>query len=52
MTTIVCSCGKEFHFRYRSSSGSIRSHFHKNSGHKEVLRFSFKDPRLQEEVEA
>ena len=51
MTTIVCSCGKEFHLRYRSSTSSVRKHLKQNPGHQEVLRFTFTDPRKIEVVD-
>ena len=50
LSTIVCSCGKEFHLHNRNSSANFRHHLRKNSGHREILRFSFKDPRKMEVV--
>ena len=50
MSTIICSCGKEFHSNNRSSTANVRHHLRKNPGHREILRFSFKDPRKMEVI--
>ena len=50
MSRIVCSCGKEFHLHNRNSSANVKHHLRKNPGHREILRFSFKDPMKMEVV--
>ena len=51
MSTIVCSCGTEFHSQTnRNTYSGFRAHRKRNPEHYEVLRFSFKDPRKIEVV--
>ena len=46
MSTIVCSCGTEFHSQAnRNTYSGFRAHRKRNPEHYEVLRFSFVDPR-------
>ena len=46
MSTIVCSCGTEFHSQAnRNTYSGFRAHRKRNPEHYEVLRFSFIDPR-------
>ena len=47
MSTIVCSCGTEFHSQAnRNTYSGFRAHRKRNPEHYEVLRFSFVDPRV------
>ena len=47
MSTIVCSCGTEFHSQVnRNTYSGFRAHRKRNPEHYEVLRFSFVDPRV------
>ncbi len=51
MSTIVCSCGMEFHSQAnRNTYSGFRAHRKRNPGHHEVLRFSFRDPRKIEVI--
>ena len=51
MSTIVCSCGAEFHRQAsRNTYYSFKSHLESNPSHYEVLRFSFHDPRKIEHL--
>ncbi len=51
MSTIVCSCGVEFHSKAnRNTYSGFRAHRKRNPDHYEVLRFSFKDPRKIEVI--
>ena len=46
LSTIVCSCGTEFHSQAnRNTYSGFRAHRRRNPEHYEVLRFSFVDPR-------
>ena len=46
MSTIICSCGTEFHCHTnRNTYSGFRAHRKRNPEHYEVLRFSFIDPR-------
>ena len=47
MSTIMCSCGTEFHSHAnRNTYSGFRAHRKRNPEHYEVLRFSFVDPRV------
>ena len=47
LSTIVCSCGTEFHSQAnRNTHSGFRAHRKRNPEHYEVLRFSFVDPRV------
>ena len=51
MSTIICSCGMEFHSQAnRNTYYGFKEHRKRNPDHYEVLRFTFRDPRKIEVI--